>query len=385
MLFRRFCVKKKQVVSIIFALILLVVFTACDSWSTYPPDTKYGNTAYDGELTWTEVSASNDWVARHKHASVVFNDALWILGGYGYQGVQKDSYLEDVWYSSDGQTWEVATMDAPWHGRTGHAVVVLGDKMILIGGYAVDEDASNTHDTDHYMNDVWQSTDGETWTKLTDAPFGKRAYHSAVVVEVGGVDTIFVIGGMKNGTDYYDDIWKSTDGENWSEVSLTDESRETLGRRSGMAVTKVGSDIYIQGGYTPDYEIAQVDQDDWKKTRIFNTSTGTVEKANRPGYPYKNRALMEMVPYQGKLFLFSGVEIRREYDMDHREVYSTWTYQHTSDAWVLDSDGSGFGPRRGYTAELFDDGSGEKIWILGGWSYSGPKNDVHTAEVEASL
>jgi hypothetical protein len=371
-------VRKKIVLLISLVLSLLVFFTACDSWSTYPPDDRYGSNEYDGELSWTTVSTSNDWVRRWKHASVVFNDSLWILGGYGYQGLNKDSYLEDVWYSSDGQTWQAATMEAPWHGRTGHAVVVLNGKMLLIGGYAVDEDAISTHETNHYMNDIWQSTDGETWTKLADASFGKRAYHGAIVVN----DTIFVIGGMKNGTDYYDDIWKSTDGINWTQV-LTDTYREILGKRSGMAVARVGSDIYIQGGYTTDYEIAQVDQNDWKKMRKFNTITSVVEKIeNRPGFPYRNRALMEMVPYNSKLYLFSGVEVRREYDMDNREAYSTWMYNNSTNAWSLDSDGSGFGSRRGYTAELFDDGTGEKIWILGGWSYSGPKNDVLTAEVE---
>jgi hypothetical protein len=131
------------------------------------------------------------------------------------------------------------------------------------------------------------------------------------------------------------------------------------------------------GGYTADYEIAQVDQTDWKKIRKFDTITGVVEKLNRPN-PYNNRALMEMVPYDGKFYLFSGVEIRREYSMDNKEAYSTWTYDYIANTWLLDSNGSGFGPRHGYTAEFFEG----KVWILGGWSYTGPKNDVWTAEVE---
>jgi hypothetical protein len=360
------------------------MFISCEPWSSYPEEGKYGQNEYDGELTWTKVSSSNDWVGRYKHASTVFDDKLWILGGYGYQGMDKDSYLEDVWYSSDGKTWENATMNAPWKGRTGHAVVVLNNKMLLIGGYAVDEDAVSTHETNHYMNDVWESTDGETWTLVTNnASFGGRAYHAAIVVNVSGTDTLFVIGGRKNGTEYYDDIWKTTDGSNWSKVNLTADDTEILGKRAGMAVTSVGSDIYIQGGYTPDYEIAQVNQTDWKKIRKFDPIAGSVERKGYPGgNPYNNRALMEMVSYDGKFYLFSGVEVRREYSMDNKEVYSTWTYQVGSNSWSMDSSGSGFGPRHGYSAEVFDDGDGEKVWILGGWSYTGPKNDVWTAEVE---
>jgi len=367
-------VKKKNWLLVSLFVFLLAIFTACDPWSTYPSDGQYGQNTYDGDLTWTKVSSSNGWVARYKNASTVFNDSLWIIGGYGYQGRNKDSYLEDVWSSSDGVTWKMETMNAPWHGRTGHAVVVLNDKMVLIGGYAVDEEADSTHETNHYMNDVWSSSDGVNWTKVCDAPFGERAYHAAIVVN----NTIYVIGGRKNGTDYYDDIWKSTDIEHWTQVPLTDEDKETLGKRAGMAVASVDSKIYIQGGYTSDYEIAQVNQTDWKKIRVFDTDEGTIEKKNRPGSPYNNRALMQMSYYNDKFYLFSGVEVRREYNMDYDEAYSTWIYDNDNNTWVLDSAGSGFGPRYGYTSEIFDG----KIWVLGGWSYTGPKNDVWTAEVE---
>ncbi len=246
--------------TIMIGLILfLFIITGCDPWSTYPSTDKHGGNPYDGALVWEEVSDSSPWVARYRHTSVVFEDKLWILGGYGYQGITKDSYLEDVWSSVDGVSWELETMDAPWHGRTGHSVVVLNNKLFLIGGYAVDEDGESTHNTNHYMNDVWESSDGETWTQVTEStPFGDRAYHEAVVVDVDGTDTIYVIGGRNKGVDYYDDIWKSTDGENWTQVLLPDD-KDRLGKRAAMAVSVVGTKVYIEGGYTPDYEIAQVD------------------------------------------------------------------------------------------------------------------------------
>ncbi|MDC7247625.1 MAG: kelch repeat-containing protein [Sphaerochaetaceae bacterium] len=366
-------------ISVIISIILMTVLTGCDSWSTYPPDDKYGQNEYDGQLTWSQLSFTDGWSSRYKHASTVYDGKLWVFGGYGYQDISSDSYLEDVWYSQDGATWVNATSDAPWKGRAGHCVVVLNDTMYLIGGFAVDED-DNDEDTNHYMSDVWSSTDGENWTEVTaDAAFGDRAYHAAVVVN----DTIYVIGGRKNGTYYYDDIWKSADGETWTEVSLSDEDREILEERAAMAVATDGDYIYIQGGYTSDYELAQVDQTDWKKIRRFDTVNNTVEKMSRPGgSSYGNRAMMKMVNYDGRFFLFSGADVKREYSMDYDDFYSTWTYDYTSDSWSLDSAGSGYGPRHGYTAQVFDAGDGEKIWILGGWSYTGTKDDVWTAEVE---
>jgi N-acetylneuraminic acid mutarotase len=346
---------------------------SCDPWETYPPEDKYGQNEYDGDLTWKEISSSNSWVARYKHASTVFDGKLWILGGYGYQGVNKDSYLEDVWYSEDGENWECATMNAPWKGRTGHSVVTLNDKMILIGGYAVDEDGESTHETNHYMNDVWESDDGQEWEKIADNVFEGRAYHSATVID----GDIYVIGGRKDGTKYFDDIWKSEDGGgSWSEVTSVDNA--ILGERSGMAVASHDSKIYIQGGYTADYELAEVNQNDWKKLRLFDPANSTITRMKYPGSPYNNRALMKMVDYNDYLYLFSGVEIRREYNMDNEGAYSTWKYDYSNNLWSLDSKGSGFGPRHGYAAEVFDN----KIWILGGWSYTGVENDVWTAEVE---
>jgi N-acetylneuraminic acid mutarotase len=372
-------VKRKLWLLAGIVFLLLTVTTACDSWSSYLELEKYGQNDYDGELTWNQVSTSNDWVGRYKHASTVFDGSLWIFGGYGYQGISKDSYLEDVWKSTDGVTWEATTMDAPWKGRTGHAVVVLNGEMLLIGGYAVDEDGESTEDTNHYMNDVWKSTDGVNWEIVTSsADFGVRAYHGAIVVNVSGTDTIYVIGGRKNGTEYYDDIWKSEDGSTWSQVSLTDDQIEILGQRAGMAVTSVDSDIYIMGGYTADYQLSEVNENNWMKIRKFDPEVNSLVELSRPNGDYDNRALLGMVPYDNKLYLFSGVDISRMYSMDYTKLYSTWTYDYANDAWTMDSDGSGFGPRYGYTTELFDD----KIWILGGWAYTGTKNDVWTAEGE---
>ncbi len=372
-------INKILLITLLMTPILLI---GCDPWSSYPPDDRFGGNLYDGELVWEEVIESAPWVARYRHETTVFDGKLWILGGYGYQGVSKDSYLEDVWFSEDGVTWENTTMDASWGGRSGHAVVTFDNALYLIGGYAVLEAEESTHETNHYTNDVWRSTDGITWVEVpASADFGARAYHEAVVVEVDGTDTIFVIGGRKNGTDYYNDIWKSTDGENWTQV-LSSDDKEILGKRAAMATSVVGTKIYIMGGFTEDYEVAEVNKTDWKKIRVFDTVTETMSKADRTGGSYyENRAMMEMVPFDGDLYLFGGVDVRREYNMQYSTFYSTWRYSYGSNDWSLDSAGSGFGPRYGYGAEIFDDGHGEKIWILGGFSSSGPKNDVMTAEM----
>ncbi len=49
---------------------------------------------------------------------------------------------------------------------------------------------------------------GVTWTsRTTSAPWGARYWHTSVIDAAGA---IYVVGG--HGTDYYSDVWASTDG-----------------------------------------------------------------------------------------------------------------------------------------------------------------------------
>ena len=53
---------------------------------------------------------------------------MWVLGGHD------DSRLNDVWHSRDGNNWEQVTDDAAWSDRWGHASLVYDNKMWLLGG-----------------------------------------------------------------------------------------------------------------------------------------------------------------------------------------------------------------------------------------------------------
>jgi len=127
------------------------------------------------------------------HTSVVFDNRIWVLGGYD------GSYRNDVWYSSDGVNWYCATENAPWSGRSGHTSVVFDNKIWVLGGY----DGS-------YRNDVWYSSDGINWYCTTkNAPWPRREGHTSVVFD----NKIWVIGGW-NGYER-NDVWYSLYGVNW--------------------------------------------------------------------------------------------------------------------------------------------------------------------------
>ncbi len=132
-------------------------------------------------INWNQT-ASSPWPGRRSHTSVVYDNKMWVMGGSA--GVRKN----DVWWTndtnfSDGQTWTNATVNAGWSPRGAHASVVYDNKMWVMGG---DSDSG-------LKNDTWYSTNGANWTQATaNASWERRYGHSSVVYDnkmwvMGGV------------------------------------------------------------------------------------------------------------------------------------------------------------------------------------------------------
>ena len=73
-----------------------------------------------------------------------------------------------------------------------------------------------------YFNDVWRSADGADWVEVTvsGTKFAGREGHQ--MVSYGG--SLWVVGGHVGGRDrsrYFDDVWRSADGAVWVEVPVS--------------------------------------------------------------------------------------------------------------------------------------------------------------------
>ncbi|KAK3584149.1 hypothetical protein CHS0354_035229 [Potamilus streckersoni] len=203
-------------------------------------------------ITWTQATSAAGFSGRAHHAGAVFDGALWVIGGYdGY------NRLNDVWKSTDGITWTQVNAGSRFSARYRHTATVFKDgtrdALWVIGGWdgsnwtevtdnagfaardghtaAVFDDGSGNalwviggDDFSSAFNDVWKSTDGKNWTEVTDnAGFSKRYAHTATVFNDGTRDALWVIGGY-GGSDSLNpkslsDVWKSADGKNWTEVT----------------------------------------------------------------------------------------------------------------------------------------------------------------------
>lgn len=154
-----------------------------------------------------KVERVNDDDVRVFAGFVAFQDQLWSLGGMDYNNV-----LSEVRRSTDGRYWTEVVDGAPWGPRYGHGAVVHDGLMWLLGGTDEPDPLNGTS----LFNDVWQSTDGEIWTQVTAAaPWAPRQLCSAVSYD----GALWVIGGTDAEGQPLGDAWRSSDGVNWVEVA----------------------------------------------------------------------------------------------------------------------------------------------------------------------
>lgn len=161
-------------------------------------------------INWTEATPNASFSKRTDHTSVVFDNKLWVIGGTANSIGIGAEFVNDIWYTEDGLEWTMATENADFEQRSGHASLVFDEKMWVIAGY-LDSSGSD-------IGDAWYSTDGILWEKATTDSdmFSGRVSHFSTVFD----DKMWVFGGFKySGSGYRNDIWYSTDGIKWFEAT----------------------------------------------------------------------------------------------------------------------------------------------------------------------
>ncbi len=183
------------------------------------------------------------WSPRERLNTVVFQDKLWVIGGNlfpaGGNPALNGTALNDVWNTADGVTWTKVTAAASFPARSNPAVFVYKDKIWLTGGL---------DNNQQYLNDVWNTADGVTWTKVAaQTPPPARNGHKVLVNKT----QLLLIGGADNGATY-NDLWVSADdGLNWAQITDPDDSRALpadFPRRAYFDAFTSNRVIWILGG-----------------------------------------------------------------------------------------------------------------------------------------
>ena len=164
---------------------------------------------------WDCVNRDVAWGPRLLHYTFVLRDKIWILGGQTLPqfAPAEERFYDDVWHTEDGVDWQRLEPREPcWtpRGMIGGSAIFQDRVWIVVGG---------TYDTpDHpdriYYNDVWSSADGIDWhCHVETAPWAPRDYHEVAVFD----DKLWLLEGF-DGKGNRNDVWYSSDGESWTEL-----------------------------------------------------------------------------------------------------------------------------------------------------------------------
>jgi hypothetical protein len=269
---------------------LLVLGGRTPNESTTPGDSRIWADVWASDdlgATWTPLQTGEDeagsFPPRAYFQAVVKDETAYVIGGQDFgleenpfcalleQGVEPPPFLgidpdapcpeflatsqffDDVWSSTDGATWTEVTGDAPWDGRAGLSAAVLGDHMYVMAGSTNDDSSIIGPDGPSriYYDDVWRSIDGQEWELVTEhAPWEPRAGAAVVVRD----DRLFLLGGEYGFTcsplpdcdaPYFNDVWSTTDGENWELLTAA----AGWSSRPGHVCMLLGTQIVCFGGF----------------------------------------------------------------------------------------------------------------------------------------
>lgn len=278
---------------------------------------------------WNSKTAAAQFSARHSHAAFVFNNLMYVVGGWSGEALNND-----VWASSDGVSWSLVTDSAFFDGRASFTTVVLNGSVYAIGG-------ANAF----ALADVWSSDDGINWAHLTSGQpfssrFSARFGHTSVVLN----GLMFVIGGFDG--DYRNDVWSSPDGVHWTQRT----ANAGFSGRTNHASVVLNGLMYVIGG------VSGVEL----KNDVWSSADGITWTQETAAAPFSTRQYHAAVTINGKMYVISGGV--------GADVWSSTN----GIAWALETAAAEFNNRTGHAAIALNG----MVYMIGGQESAADKNDV---------
>lgn len=285
---------------------------------------------------WTNVTEQASFTVRSYHSSEIFNNKLWVIGG-GNGSLGFEGYLNDVWCSEDGNTWTEVTSNAAFSQRRSHTSVVFDDKLWVIGGY-------NRYGSSSIESDIWYSSDGVSWIEAANNSAASGRYgHTSVVFD----NKIWIIAGNSN-----NDIWNSSDGISWAEVA----DSVAFPKRSFHSTVVFDNKLWVIGGYDGYNRLNDV----WYSSDGISWVEATNSAAFLPRFGHSS------LVFDNKIWTIGGA--------NKNDVW----YSSDGITWIEATNNAGFSERYGLTSTVFNG----KLWMIGGSTGDGGhKNDIWYSEL----
>ena len=239
--------------------------------------------------SWTLENPQAPWEGRHTAGYVVHNGRMWIVGGDCNQG----HYQNDVWSSADGIHWELANDHVPWAPRVLHYTLSFDGRIWVMGGQTI----PNFADADEvFHNDAWSSDDGVNWTQVTEhAPWVPRGMIGGAVVHD---NRMWILGGGTYDTpatpmrNFYNDVWSSDDGTNWEQHT----AHAPWTPRQYHEVAAFDNHLWVLEGYAAE---------SGNRRDVWYSPDG-VNWTELPDTPWATRHAGSVFVYDGSLWMVAG-------------------------------------------------------------------------------
>ena len=300
-----------------------------------------------------------------------------VLGQAQPGGEERASKAQEIKLGQDGGAgtapsyrWREVTGRAPFAPRDGAGALVFHGKMWLLGGWSP---RATIYFPLICNNEVWNSTDGATWTLVNPNTFGEPSYnlernwegrHCAGYVVYQ--DKMWIVGGDVNQKHYQNDVWNSSDGKHWQCVT-----RQVPWAPRALHHTLVLKDkIWVMGGQTFPQHAPSEERiyDD-----IWNTSDGVKWTRVVPQGPHwiERGMIGGNVVFQGRMWILGGGTYQtakfRERNF-YNDVWSSADGVH----WKQHVEHAPWEPRQYHDVAVFDG----RMWVMEGWNKKGNRNDV---------
>ena len=245
---------------------------------------------------WQLVTENAAFAARDGAGALVFEDKMWLLGGWNPRDKENFPTIcnSEVWSSVDGLNWTLVIKQAPWEGRHTAGYVVHDGAMWIVGG-----DANQRH----YQNDVWKSTDGEHWELVCDpVPWGPRVLHHTLAFD----GHIWVMGGQTLPNfapaeeHFFNDVWRSADGQNWTRV-VENAPWTPRGMIGGNVV--FNGRMWLLGGGTYDTDTTPERQ---YFNEVWSSADGVNWECHIKDAPWHPRLYHEVAAFDGRMWVLEG-------------------------------------------------------------------------------
>ena len=333
--------------------------------SSRTPEIVTVEAAHQGKTASCTFTLTDHFSPRDGHTSVVAGSNIYVIGGRTrFASIGVSSLISnEVWRSPDGgATWDRLEASAPakrFSARELHSSVVRGGEIYVIAG---NDDFAGTS----YLNDVWKSADGKDWTQVAGASanrFHGRNQHVSTVLG----DDIYVINGDKSAAAAGArsvDLWKSVNGgTNWTSLSVSPAAggAANIGSRLfGLEVLQ--NALYLMGGSGAPGSKREV----WESSDLTTASGGVVwTRVTVAGNKFTGRQEHSSAVLGGALYVLGGTDgttVRND----------AWKSTDKGRRWTKVGENAQALERTRHTSVVLDNA----IYVIGGSKSNTPQNDV---------